>query len=197
MAKKSSVRVKPGTSKGSAEIRRKVFVEAYLANGGNATQAAETAGYSKKSAHAQGCRLLKDVKTQAIIKERQSDLARKYELTTESVIAELAKIVHADPRKLFDASGNVKRIQDMPDEIAGAIASIEISEIGTDGAAIGYTKKIKLWDKNSAIEKAMKHLGLYAVDNEQSKPEQVAPIEPLELARRVAFLLRSGAETKG
>lgn len=40
------------------EMRRK-FVEAFMANGGNGTQAAIAAGYSKKSAHAQASRLLK------------------------------------------------------------------------------------------------------------------------------------------
>jgi hypothetical protein len=55
--------------------------------------------------------------------------------------------------------------------MAGAVASIEVDELfdgkGKGRKFIGYTKKVKFWDKNSGIEKAMKHLGLFAEDNKQ------------------------------
>jgi hypothetical protein len=38
---------------------------------------------------------------------------------------------------------------------------------GKDRRLIGYTKKLKLWDKNAALDKAAKHLGLYERDNAQ------------------------------
>ena len=34
----------------------------------------------------------------------------------------------------------------------------------------GRTTKLKVWDKNAALEKAMKHLGLYEKDNSQRAP---------------------------
>jgi hypothetical protein len=34
----------------------------------------------------------------------------------------------------------------------------------------GRPTKIKLWDKNAALEKLMKHLGLYETDNRQKAP---------------------------
>ena len=40
--------------------QKKRFARNYIANGGNATQAALKAGYSKKSARSQGQRLLTD-----------------------------------------------------------------------------------------------------------------------------------------
>jgi phage terminase small subunit len=52
---------KSGTSKAAAATRRRLFIETYLANGHNATQAAISAGYSAKTAGSQGQRLLKDV----------------------------------------------------------------------------------------------------------------------------------------
>lgn len=161
--------VKPGSSQKAAAERRKVFVEAYITNGRNATEAAKTAGYSEKTAYSMGGQLLKHLETQRLLKDRQESLSAKYELTTENVIAELAKIVHADLRKVIGADGQVIPIKDWPDDMAAAIAAIEVAEIGQDGQAIGQTKKIKLWDKNSAIEKAMKHLGLFEKDNDQKR----------------------------
>lgn len=55
--------------------RQKAFVEAYLANGFNATQAAITAGYSAKTAYSQGSRLLRNVEVQTAIQARMKDLA--------------------------------------------------------------------------------------------------------------------------
>lgn len=60
-------RVKPGTSKEAAAKRKSDFVEAFLANNENATEAAVTAGYSPKTARQQGARLLSDVAIRAAI----------------------------------------------------------------------------------------------------------------------------------
>jgi phage terminase small subunit len=164
-------RVKQGTSKASAADRHQMFVDAFIRNGRNATQAAIAAGYSPRTARQQGARLLTDVSVCAGITKRSEKLAEKYELTTESVIAELSKIVHADPRKMFDADGCLLHPKNWPDELAGVIASVEVTEEfsgrGESRELVGYTKKVKLWDKNSAIDKAMKHLGLFAEDNKQ------------------------------
>jgi phage terminase small subunit len=48
--------------------RHKAFIAAYMENGGNSTQAAITAGYSEKSAYAQGCALLKHAQVNAELK---------------------------------------------------------------------------------------------------------------------------------
>ncbi len=175
----SAKKVKPGTSKQAADDRKKAFAEAYIANERNGKQAAITAGFSPRTAESQASRLLKDVKVQQIIRERQNELAKKHELTTESIIAELAKIVHSDPRKLFDEHGALLPVHLWPDDMAAAVASVEVFEEfvgqGADRVSIGYTKKLKLWDKNPAIDKAMKHLGLFEQDNKQ----KVDPIAEL------------------
>lgn len=182
---------KLGTGKQSAADRKAVFIEAYIANGRNATQAAITAGFSEKTARSQGQRLLTDVDVAEAVRERQGELAEKFELTTESVIAELSKIVHADPRKLFDGNGSLLPIDQLPDSMAGAIASIEVDELfegyGEERKSIGLTKKVKFWDKNSAIDKAMKHLGLFEKDNKQKNLLDDLPREMVQaIAARLA-----------
>lgn len=196
MPKKKVERVRPGANHDGIAAREHAFIEAYLSNGNNATQAAKTAGYSEKSAHVYGCNLLKKANVAKIISERQSELASKYKLTTEDVLAELAKIVRADLRNLFDENGALLPPGQWPDEVAGSVASVEVFEEfagrGEDRESVGFTKKLKLWDKNSALEKAMKMLGMFQKDNEQSKPEIKVETSDAELARRVAFLLRKG-----
>lgn len=164
---------KHGTRRGAvtAAEHRRLFIEAFIANGGNGTQAAITAGYAASRAKHQACRLMKMQDVKDALRERQDKLARKHELTTESVIAELSKIVHADPRRMFAANGTILPVKEWPDDVAGMVASIEVDETfdgsGKEKVWTGYTKKVKLWDKNSAIDKAMKHLGLFERDNKQ------------------------------
>ncbi|MGE5509626.1 MAG: terminase small subunit [Bacteroidota bacterium] len=178
---KAKKRPKAGTSKAEAAKRRALFVEAYIANGGNATQAAITAGYSEKSARRIGTRLSTDVHISAEIETRRAQAIAQAEestgLTIRGVLKELAGIVHSDLRGAFNSeSGALLAPKDWPDSVARSIASVKVVEMA-GGMAIGgeagashvpmYTKEVKLWDKNSAIDKAMKYLGLYEKDNEQ------------------------------
>lgn len=151
--------------------REATFAEAYLSNNMRGDLAAIAAGYAEASAKRRAVTLLARPSVQKLIRDRQAELATSHRLTTDSVMAELSKIVHADPRKLFDDSGALLPIRQWPDDMAGAVASIEVDELfdgkGKGRKFIGYTKKVKFWDKNSGIEKAMKHLGLFAEDNKQ------------------------------
>lgn len=192
--KKSEQRIKPGTSKTAAAARRSAFIEAYVANGNNGTAAAVEAGYSPKTATMQASRLLTDANVQQELKKRQSALAEKFSLRTEDVLRELARIVYADPRKAFDAKGNLLSVSEWPDEVSAMIASIESDEIyegsGDNRVVVGHTKKVKLWDKNSAIDKAMKHLGQYEQDNMQKGPFADMTADALD-----RFIARKAAET--
>lgn len=176
-AKKPVKHKKPASSQCGADQRRKLFAEAYLTNGGNASEAALTAGYAPKSASVTGCVLLKHPKVLEIISSRQKELSKKYELTTESVIKSLAQAVHFDPRKLYRDDGSLKPINELDDDTAAALAGFEVSEDKAEGMVVGYTKKVKWLDKNTAREQAMKHLGLYLEDNKQK-----SPLEGLSLA---------------
>src|SRR5690606_33384313 len=73
------------------------FVEAYMgAARGNATEAARLAGYSPKTAYAQGSRLLKDAEIQAAIAERQQSdplvMTREEAMQRLSLIGRGAKV---------------------------------------------------------------------------------------------------------
>ncbi len=183
-AKPGQKTTKAGSSKAAAAAKRRLFADAYIANGGNATQAGIACGLSEATAGQTGARMLKHAEVQARIAERQQILAHKYELTAESVIRSLAQAVHFDPRKMYREDGTLKPIQDLDDDTAAALTGLEITEetIGKGGQreTVGYTKKVKWLDKNQAREQAMKHLGLYKEDNKQRSLLENVPRETLK-----------------
>lgn len=69
--------------------KQKRFVRAYKTNGNNATKAAESAGYSKKTARSQGQRLLTNVDIKKALGIAEEKLQKKYEYTVEKLIEEL------------------------------------------------------------------------------------------------------------
>lgn len=170
MATRKGSKVKAGNTQEDAANRRKLFIEAYLTNGGNASQAAIAAGYSPHTAGVTGSRLLKHAEVLAQLQQRRNALLSKLELTTESVLKSLAQAVHFDPRKLYDASGGLKPIHDLDEDTAMALSGFEVTEEKDRGKVVGFTKKVKWLDKNTAREQAMKHLGLFKADNMQRSP---------------------------
>lgn len=152
-------RVKAGTSKASAEDKRKAFVEAYFANGGNGTQAAITAGFAEKSAGVAAARLLKDARVLTEIERRRIEIAANLELNTERTFKEVARIAYADPRRIMDEKGRILLPHELDAETAAAIASFEIS---FDGSI-----KYKFWPKTTALDMANKIQGGYEKDNRQ------------------------------
>jgi phage terminase small subunit len=60
-------------------------------------------------------------------------------------------------------------VHELDDETAAAISSVEVREEfeghGENRKLVGYTKKIRFWDKTAAVNMAMKHFGLFEKDN--------------------------------
>jgi len=150
-------------------------VQAYLANGHNATQAAIAAGYSKKAAQVQGSRMLSNAIVRTLLAKEARAVSTIVNLETERTLNEIACISYFDPAELYDDDGKLIPIRQLPRHVRAAIASIEHDK------DTGRVIKIKLWDKNAAIEKAMKHHGLYEKDNTQKREElnlQIVFVDP-------------------
>lgn len=173
------------------------FVAEYLISG-NATQAAIHAGYSPKTAHVIGQENLRKpaiasllAEKQVIIAKRQDERLEAMELTKERVNREIARIAFFDPRKMFDDKGNPKPVTELDDDTAAAIAGLDILEqfegSGEDRVFIGYVKKYKIADKNSALDKAAKILGSYERDNEQKKDDLTALLMRISGGNNSAF----------
>ncbi len=115
--------------------------------------------------------LLADGAVTGRIGELRQAASDKAVVSEARVIEELARIGLFDPGQLFAEDGSLLPVKKMAPEVRAAIASVEVEEL-FDGAGkgrkrIGYIRKVKLWDKNSAADKLLRHLGSYEKDNRQ------------------------------
>jgi len=115
---------------------------------------------------AHASRLMADAKVSARVKALRGMIADRLAISNERVLREIARLALFDPRSLFREDGTPKPINELDDDTAAAIAGLDVLEefegSGKDRVFIGYTKKYKIADKNAALEKLAKHLGLYA-----------------------------------
>ncbi|MGH9961292.1 MAG: terminase small subunit [Pyrinomonadaceae bacterium] len=119
----------------------------------------DTSRMKASTVHRKASQLMKNPLVSARVAELRAKAAERAEVNTADVIREAARIAFADVRKLFDERGRLRPVHKLPDDVAAAIASIEHGMLGV--------VKVKCWDKNPALEKLMKHLGLFKEDNRQ------------------------------
>lgn len=146
------------------------FIDEYIKNGGNASQAAVSAGFTSKNSRITGSRVLNNPYVQGKLAARAKEMSEASGLDAARTLREVARLAYADPGDLFDPDGRLKPLHEMSASVRATIAQIDIVETydGDEKEPLRIvTKKIRLWDKNAALEKAMKHHGLYLRDNEQ------------------------------
>ena len=73
--------------------KQKAFAQAYFENGHNATEAARTAGYSERTAAAQGSRLAKQEKVRERVRELETEAFANRGITREWIGNKYADIV--------------------------------------------------------------------------------------------------------
>lgn len=137
--------------------RQQRFVSEYLVDL-NATQAAIRAGYSAKTAKAQGSRLLTNVDVQASIAERQQARSRRTEISADRVIAEYARIAFADPRRIM--SWGPDGVTLLPSASLTADDAAVVAEASQTTSEGGGSIRVKLVDKLGALNSLARHLGL-------------------------------------
>ena len=140
------------------------FCLAYIETG-NASEAYRIAYDAKGMKPESINRKAKELLDNGKITARLRAMAEKAGLTVERTLREVARIAYSDPRRLFREDGSLIPVCELDDDTAAAVASIEVAEMGAE--VVERTRKIKFLDKNSALDKAMKHLGLFKADNDQ------------------------------
>ncbi len=84
-------------------------------------------------------------------------------MTSEAVLLQVSRMAFVDVRRLVDATGKPIPLHLLPADVTAAIQDVVIKNHG--GV---QTYKVRLCDRNSALDKLMKHLGLYEKDNRQT-----------------------------
>lgn len=91
------------------------------------------------------------------------------EWVKERVLMELGHIATSDIAGMFDDSGSIKHPKDWPQELRRAVAGVDVKEeFDTEGALVGYVKKIKLWDKMKGLELTGKTLAMFLEKHEHT-----------------------------
>ena len=147
---------------GKLTPKQAIFAAEYLIDG-NATRAAIDAGFGEAGAHAQGARLLRNVKVAAAIAAGQARRAKKLEITAERVLGELAKLAFYDVGELFDEHGNILPLHRMDETARAAIAGMETETRDVPGAGPSrcVLRKVKLADKGQNLERLGRYLKLF------------------------------------
>ena len=132
----------------------------------NATRAYIASGYSASGAAVSGSKLLTNTKIQQELAGAIEKTFKGVGLEADRVIQEIMKMAFFNAKDLYDEDGNLKNIHDMPDEVTCCIAGIEVDTAkilrDQDGTPeeIHQLKKVKLWNKDKALETLCKYLGI-------------------------------------
>ena len=165
---------------------------------GNATRAYLAAfgpGVGYRTAATQAARLLKKPDIAAELSAARADLRRRSKVSARRVVAGLAAVAFADIGDLFDLTSEEWKLlppRAIPYEARRAVASLKVRRRDLrdrDGNPAGVEEvvEVKLCDKGAALDKLMRHLGLY---------KDLPPLEVLlaALPREVSEHLRKAMD---
>jgi len=152
--------------------RQKLFVRYYVSSGMNATQAAIKAGYSEKTARAQGYRLLVNVYIKVALDKHIHDLLTDTENLSIKWLQQTMAIAGFDIRKAvsWDKDG-VEFIDSSTLDDQTAFAIQEVSMIQTED---NKNIKVKAYDKTKALDLLGKFLGIVGGDSFAIKLEDTS-----------------------
>lgn len=176
----------PGNESPSLTDKQQRFVDEYLIDL-NATQAAIRAGYSEKTARAVGCENLTKPDIMNAVHNAKAKRSERTQITQDRVLKEIARLGFSDLRNVMTNGGGLLNPTEWDDDTAAAISSLEVvrqnsGEYDSDGRPIPeHVHKIKVWDKNAALEKLAKHLGIYAPEKHDHRIE--ADLSPSDRLR--------------
>ena len=141
--------------------RQKRFVDEYLVDF-NATQAAIRAGYSAKTAYAIGSENLRKPEIAERIQYMQANLAETAELSALQILNEHRKIAFADIGATHDGWMSLKDFEALTPEQRAII-----QEISTTTSKYGTDVKVKLYDKQKALNDISDMLGFKSPQKRQ------------------------------
>ena len=120
------------------------FVKAYLLNGGNATQAAITAGYSEKTAQQTGCENLLKPVIKDLLSKHQKVANQKFTISIEQRLEWLKEVAEAGltVQKITKGEDVIEQRENLP-AVTGAIRVMN-EILGTDEET-GKTKPVKVF----------------------------------------------------
>lgn len=177
-------RSKPDPVTGLTE-RQERFCVLYITGGeggdkeliGNATACYRVAFRPKKAKtktiNEQASHLLALSKIQTRIQSLRNAVAERAVMSRAEIMAIAAHMARGTLDQFYDENHNLRPVSEWTEEMRHTAGGLEINEIfegsGQERKSVGFAKKLKLNDKNAAVDRWFKHFGLYEKDNEQSR----------------------------
>jgi len=181
----------------------------FMTNGGNMSAALRKVhpnakNWNENTLNVSASATFAQTKVRIRIAQLRAEQQQRTAITADRVLQEAYKLAFSDVRQLFREDGELKSPAEWPDGAAGAIASFEVV---TQNQGVGqpprYIHKVKLWDKNPALEKLFRHMGLFERDNNQKANilAQDLSTMPLPLLQMIQDKIRAydvdGAASRG
>lgn len=183
--------------------KQRLFISEYQVDL-NGTKAAIRAGYSPKRASEMAYQLLQIPTVRQALDRAMEERLRKIGVRADRVLTEIARVAFSDLRKLYNEDGSLKLPLEWDDDEAAAIAGVEVLEEfsgrGEDRTLVGFTKKVRVFDKIKALELLSKHLGIIGngkhKDHEEEGKDFGRVLTTLELSAKIVYLVKLAAERK-
>lgn len=133
--------------------RQMFFCMEYINCRFNGSEAAKKAGYSENCAKETASYLLTNPNVQKFIQELKNDLGKRVGITAEMIAKEMGKVAFSNIGNMMTVDGGVKQIAMMDEKDSAVISSLEVFEekARDTGEVLGYTKKLKMYDKLKAL----------------------------------------------
>lgn len=128
-------------------------------------------GRTDKSLAEMASKVAANAKVASRIRAIQAAAAEVSILKAADILTETRRLALSSVAAFFREDGKLKLPHELDPDAAACVASFEISQ---DGSI-----KFRLWDKNSACDRAAKILGLYEKDNKQKTDPLQALLDSL------------------
>lgn len=161
---------------------------------------------SLPTAGTQGCLLLKNPKVKAAVRRAIMERMAATGIKSDQVLREAAFIAFSDIGDVLDFTKDtptLKKASDIPEHARRAISYMKVKTVlekTSEGFKPAEVIEIKFWDKNAALNKCFKHLGLFDADNRQKALASTGPIleeiDSLELPIDVRIALLEAIKKK-
>ncbi len=115
--------------------------------------------WSQSTVHAESSRMASQHKVATRVRSMQAEAAEVAIFKDADILREIKALALVDIGGIIKEGGVFKMLHELSPELRAAVASFKIDKDGV----VEY----KFWNKLEALEKAMKHRGLYKEDNTQ------------------------------
>lgn len=152
--------------------KERVFCDTYLLDpNGSVGEAYKAAKYkyrddaTRSDVMALGKMVFMRPQCQSYIDQRRTKSRVKYEQKSDRVVNELLRCALVDPASLFDDTGTLLTIHEMPEDTRRAISQIDVyteyEGRGDERRAVGLTTKIKMVDKKGSLDSLARIFGMF------------------------------------